>query len=40
MINFDGMMSGGGMTLMGVYALLITILLALGIAALIKYLQS
>lgn len=40
MMYFDGMMSGSGMALMGVYALLVTIVIVLGILALIKHLRS
>lgn len=41
MMNCDGMMGGGMMMLgMGVIWLLIIIALALGIAALVKYLRS
>ena len=35
-----GMMSGGGMLVMGLIGLLLLILIVLGIAALIKYLFS
>ena len=40
MMYYDGMMSGSGMALMAVYALLVTIVIVLGILALIKYLRS
>lgn len=42
MMNCEGMMGGGGMMMlgMGLIWLLIVITLALGIAALVKYLRS